>query len=189
MRKLLFLSLVLTLFLTFPTPARSEFYVIRLKNGNSLATPLYWSEGGLIYFFYVGGTVGVEKQIIEKVEKYKGERNFSVNSAAPDAKETKELPTTPATAETSPGPEKSPVVKVPEQKVNIAEYKDKKDKMTVELENLLERRREARQRRDKEEEARLTAELRQTSTDIYGITDEITAKNKGKLPEGWWEKK
>ena len=56
MRKLIFLFFMLTLYLTFPTPAMSEFYyVIQLKNGGTLATPLYWSEGKQVYFFYAGG--------------------------------------------------------------------------------------------------------------------------------------
>jgi hypothetical protein len=31
--------------------------------------------------------------------------------------------------------------------------------------------------------------MRKTSAQIYNLTDEVTKKNKGKLPEGWWEKK
>ncbi len=32
-------------------------------------------------------------------------------------------------------------------------------------------------------------EMRKTSAQIYNLTDEVTKKNKGKLPDGWWEKK
>jgi len=84
MRKLIFLFFMLTLYLTFPTPAMSEFYyVIQLKNGGTLATPLYWSEGKQVYFFYAGGTVGVENQAIERVEKHLGEKNFFGSSSSP----------------------------------------------------------------------------------------------------------
>ncbi|HLA26614.1 MAG TPA: hypothetical protein VJZ49_01835, partial [Syntrophales bacterium] len=73
-------------------------------------------------------------------------------------------------------------------KVNIADYKNKKDRLTVELEDLMNKRREAGQRNDKDAKEKLTEEITKTSSEIYIITDEVTAKNKGKLPEGWWKK-
>jgi len=188
MRKLFFLFLMLISYLTFPSPAMSEFYVIRLKNGGSLATPLYWSESSKVYFFYAGGTVGVEKQTIERVEKHRGTRNF-LGSSASDTKETKELPPTPATAETSPGPEKSPTAKVPDEKENIADYKSKKDQLAVELDGLLEKQREFTGKGDKEKAREQNDAIISVSKEIYRITDTVTEKNKGKLPEGWWEKK
>lgn len=188
MRKLYFLFLMLVLYLTFPCSARSEYYVIRLHNGGALATPLCWSEGGLIYFFWAGGTVGVEKQTVERVEKLQGTRNFTLTSES-GAKETKELSPLTSPAEKLPGPEKLPASTVLEEKVNIADYKSKKDKLTANLEELMDKRSAARQNQDKDTEEKLTMEIRNTSSTIYGITDEVTAKNKGKLPEGWWDKK
>ncbi len=108
MKKLTCLLLIPALYLSLPTPARSDFYyVIRLRNGGSLATPMYWSEGSQVNFFYAGGTVGIAKQTVERLEKHQGTRN-SPGSPASEAKDTKELPPPTATTEKSPGAAKRP---------------------------------------------------------------------------------
>ncbi len=109
MRRLFYLLFPLALYLTFPTPAMSAFYyVIQLRNGGTLATPLYWSEGTQVYFFYAGGTVGVEETTIAGVERRESETNVFVGSTG-DGRETKESSPepSPSPADKSPGPEKS----------------------------------------------------------------------------------
>lgn len=187
MRKLFFMFFMLSLYLSFPAPARSEFYVIRLTNGGAVATPLYWSQGGQVHFFYAGGTVGVEKETIERVEKHQGERDFSVSFAA-DTKETKELPPLSAATEKASGSEKPPLARMPEEKVNIADYKSKKDQLTVELDGLMEKMDEANRGQDYDVKEKIKEQIRAKTILIYKITDEVTEKNKGKLPEGWWKK-
>lgn len=188
MKKFILLFIIVALYLIFPAPAVSDtFYLILLKNGGRLATPMYWIEGTQLYFFYLGGTVGIDKNETAKIEKYERKINYSLDTTSED-RGNKELPPLPSAAEKSPGPEKPPVAKIMEEKVDIAGYKNKKDRLEVELENLLDKRREAGQRKDKESREKLTEEIKKTSAEIYGITDEVTAKNKGKLPEGWWKK-
>jgi hypothetical protein len=192
MRKLIFLFLMLALYMIFPAPARSEFYVIRLKNGGSLATPMYWSDGGLIYFFYVGGTVGVEKQIIEKVEKYKGERNFSVSSATPDTKETKGLPTLSSAAEKLPAEadqkaEKNLSPQIPPVKIDLKAYQDKMAKLKADINKTLTRIRKADTSKDLIAKEAATADNRNISAEMWKLTEELQEKNNGKLPADWWE--
>jgi len=62
-------------------------------------------------------------------------------------------------------------------------YKDKKTKMTVELDALLEKQREAAGRGDNEAKEKIMEEVRNTSRQIYRLTDEVNEKNKWKLPD------
>lgn len=175
-------------FLLVLIPAVSDAaYLIRLKNGGELVTPRYWAEGNQMFFFYEGGTAGIERTIIDRIEKYEKEPGYYRDATSENIAK-KELPPLSSVTEKSLKPEPPPEVKAGEEKVNIQAYKDKKDKLTVELDGLLEKLREATRLKDDEAKAKLKEEMRNTSAQIYKLTDEVTEKNKGKLPEGWWEK-
>jgi vacuolar-type H+-ATPase subunit H len=60
--------------------------------------------------------------------------------------------------------------------------------MTVELEGLIEKVKEANSLKDNEAKQKAQEEMRKVSSEIYKLTDEVTEKNEGKLPEGWWGK-
>lgn len=56
--------------LLFLIPAVSNAsYLILLKNGGELVTPLYWVEGNQIKFYYLNGIVGVGKDFVSRIEK------------------------------------------------------------------------------------------------------------------------
>jgi hypothetical protein len=177
-----FLILALSLLLASISDAS---YLIRLKNGGQLATPAYWTEGKWIFFYCVGGTAGIERKEIDRIEKLKTEGGEYIDKT-PAIAGKKELPPLPPAAEKEKGPEKPPEAK--EEKVDLNAYKDKKAQMTVELDALLEKQREAAGRGDIEAKEKIMGEIRNTSSQIYKLTDEVKEKNKGKLPGGWWEK-
>ena len=77
---------------------------------------------------------------------------------------------------------------VKDEKVDLNAYKDKKTEMTTELDDLLQKQREATARGDNEAKEKIMQQIRDISSQIYKITDEVKEKNKGKLPDGWWEK-
>ncbi|MDO8785129.1 MAG: hypothetical protein Q7J12_02830 [Syntrophales bacterium] len=185
MKKLILLFIVVFSFI--PPGVSDASYLIRLKNGGELITPLYWLEGNQIFFFYGSGIAGIERIVVDRVEMSEKKPADYMDTIS-ENRGNKELPPLSSATEKSPGPDKPPAANIPEEKVNIADYKNKKDRLTVELEDLLNKRREAGQRKDKEAKEKLTEEITKTSSEIYGITDEVTAKNKGKLPEGWWVK-
>lgn len=172
-------------------PAISDAaYLIRLKNGGQLTTPAYWSEGNWIIFYCIGGTAGIEKSEIGRIE-----RDDTLGKMAVVEQETSKaapVPVNPANPRTAQEENNIRQIKEPEtkaaEKVDIKAYKAEKDEMTADLNDMLEKRREAKQRRDMDEAARLTEQIIGKSGKIYEMTDEVTAKNKGKLPEGWWDK-
>jgi len=43
--------------------------LIEFKNGSTFITNHYWEEGSQIKFYYSGGVVGIEKDLVRKIEK------------------------------------------------------------------------------------------------------------------------
>ncbi len=188
MKKFVPFHLLFIFCVAFPAyAAGGEYYLLRLDNGRSVATPHYWFEGTNLYFFYADGTVGIEKGVITKVEKRYVETGSTQDAAEVREQSPQGTKEAPQQAEKSATPKKPPVAKIPEKKVDIAAYKAKKDQLTAGLEDLLEQRRQAGHK-DEEGRQELTDKILKVSAEVYGITDEVTAKNKGKLPEGWWNK-
>ena len=64
MKKTISILVVLLLFL--PPALGNASYLIRLKNGRQVATPMYWFEGKRIFFYTAGGTAGMERSEIDR---------------------------------------------------------------------------------------------------------------------------
>lgn len=176
-------TIVILLLVLIPALGNSS-YLIRLKNGRQLATSAYWFEGRLIFFSIPGGTAGMERNAIAGVEGYDTEDRL--NTLPGNRGEVKkDLP--PASAPSGKPPEQPlpSKTKEPEAKLDLKAYKDTKDRMTVEVEGLLEKMREAAGRRDNSTKEKIKEEMRAKSKQIYQLTDEVKKKNNGKLPEGW----
>ena len=184
MKKIISALIILLMFLV-PALGNAS-YLIRLKNGGQLATPGYWTEGKWIFFFCVGGTAGMERTEIDRIER--DETDYNMGTVGGNI--GKKAPPLPPKTEQPQEPGKTPQATEPakEEKVDLNAYKDKKTQMTVELDALLEKQREAAGRGDKEAKEKIMEEIRNTSSQIYKLTDEVKEKNKGKLPDGWWEK-
>jgi hypothetical protein len=154
-----------------------EGYVIHLKTGGRFLTPKYWEENQEIKFYIAGGVMGVENRSVSKIEKIEG--GLRREAFVPPAPSARPPPEAPAKKEDA---------AAPPEKVDIQAYKGRKDQMTVELDQISERLREATRRQDQAAKTRVLEEMRNKSAQIYDLTDEVTQKNKGKLPDGWWNR-
>jgi hypothetical protein len=186
MKKSILSVMITFLFLTHAYDGDAS-YLIQLKNGGEFITTKYWIEGNQVVFFYGSGAAGIERTAVERVELSEKKPIYRMDTTS-ENKQEKELPTPSLITEKTRKTEKPPVTDATEEKVNITDYKNKKDRLTLELEELLNKRRDALERKDKEAYERLTERITNTSSEIYKITGEATAKNKGKLPEGWWKR-
>lgn len=52
-------------------------YIIKLNNGNEVVTGRFWQEGGQVLFDTYGGTFGIDKNFISKIEKTDGSLKLS----------------------------------------------------------------------------------------------------------------
>ena len=126
--------------------------------------------------------MGIEKNSVWKIKKIpeiSDDDYMKTVEKAPSAA-AQPAPETAAKGKKEAGEEK--------EKVNIPDYKKKKDQMNVELEGLIEKVKEANRMKDNKAKEKAQEEMRKVSGQIYKLTDEATEKNEGKLPEGWWGK-
>lgn len=145
-------------------------------------TSQYWEKNNEIRFFNSGGVVGIEKNFVLKIEKLPADPYRDATIRTPERPLPQAKPAPAATEE-----KQAAVAPEVEEKVDIPAYKDKKAQMMVELNEIAQRLREATRQKDEAAKERIKEEMRKTSGQIYDLTDEVTKKNKGKLPEGWWE--
>jgi hypothetical protein len=176
-----FILIIVTIaFFIYPSVCLSS-YLIELKNGSTFITNHYWKEGRQIKFYYRGGVVGIPKNFVKAIRKsdiaYKEEIDSKQDGVDPKSKIN----------------EKSGITRIEKKEkyetVDLEYYKEKKIALTTELDESLERLREATRNKDPEAKNKARDEMRKISTKIYDLTDELKEKNDGKLPEGWWETK
>ncbi|MBW2558496.1 MAG: hypothetical protein JRD69_06665 [Deltaproteobacteria bacterium] len=178
MRKSILIIVMFLSFLALAFPVTGDAaYLIRLKNGGEFKTLRYWSEGDQIKFYIYGGVAGVQKDSVRKIEKAASENIIYKKSQS--RQKAAEIP--PGTNDRKDGK--------PEEKPDIDYYKEKKALLIVKLDESLERIREATRNKDPKSKEKARDEMKKISAEIYALTDELKEKNKGELPEGWWEKK
>jgi len=172
---------LIILSLTCP-PLSEADYMIHLTNGGRLRAYLYRDNGNELQVYVNEGIVGISKNNIRKIEESNGTSNATDEGA-------KRETTRRSVPEVKPTPEKEiTAVEGKEETLDLKAYKNQKDQMTVELDNLLEKQRQATAAGDNKAKEKIKEEIRKISGKIYQLTDEVTKKNKGKLPEGWWNR-
>jgi len=181
MKKFMLCLYVILSSLIFPAVSNAD-YAIHLTHGGRFSTSQYWEKNNEIMFFNSGGVVGVEKNFVRKIEKLPADpyRDATIRTPERPLPQAKPAPAAAATEE------KQAATPEVDEKVDIPAYKDRKAVMMVELNEITERLREATLKKDEVAKEKIKEEMRKSSTQIYDLTDEVTKKNKGKLPEGWW---
>ena len=186
MKKLILPVMILALTCPFPA-ANHASYIIHLENGGQLLTPQYWEEDNYVNFYIVGGTMGIEKNSVRKIERstLDLDRIYEVKTPEKRPAQVEPKASMPGVTEKVQGIDKLPDAKEGEKKLSIADYKKYKDKLMGEIDRLLEEQREAASRGDSAAKAQIGEEIVENSNEVYKIIDEVKAINKGILPEGW----
>jgi len=86
--------LVTALYLAYPVVGYAS-YLIQLKSGHEFIATRYWEEGGQIKFHAYGGILGVEVELIRKIEEREtpdSEREMSAAQSEPVQKPPSETP-------------------------------------------------------------------------------------------------
>jgi len=183
--------LILLLLLTFPATGDAA-YIIHLKNGGQFTAFAYWRDGNDIKFYVLGGTVGISKDSVRKIEKTAPEITEETisNSKQETAKASSEISSEPANPEDKvvEAKEDLKAVKEEEKKIDIAYYKGKKSELETQMKEALEKVREADKNKDSLARERAMAEAQEIRAKMYALTAELAEKNDGKMPEEWWEK-
>ncbi len=160
--------------------------LILLKNGGQVVTRFYWFEGRYIFFYYAGGTAGIERKEIDRIRSSEDREKHDTGNIIVWNPGIKDLP--PELPIMKKAQESVKPKEEKEAKVDIEAYRKKKDQLKVELDGLLEQQRQTAGSADEDAKGKIREGIVNVSTQIYKLTDEVTEKNKGKLPDGWWGK-
>jgi hypothetical protein len=147
-----FILIIVTIaFFIYPSVCLSS-YLIELKNGSTFITNHYWKQKGQIKFYYRGGVVGINKDLIRKIEKT--DLAYEEKATSPEKK-----------------PETAPIKAKPEadaktEKTPAAGAAVKKDDLFIKEFNVLKKRFE-------NIESMTTEELYDFSKELTGFRDKV----------------
>lgn len=161
MKKIILSAFILISFFAFPLLSHAS-YIIHLKGGGQFITSKYWEEDGQIKFFVSGGTMGIDKDTVRKIEKSKAE--------AEDVYATKKPALPPATAEKKP----AAAVNTPDKEDAKTEVKPddpKKDPATMKEFKQLQKSFDRR-------ESMSIDELESLKSDLTDLRDKISADSR-----------
>ena len=184
------MSLLCVFFLLWPSKSLSASYVINLKNGGHITTSFYWREGTEIRFYVEGGTMGIQRAAIARIEKT-GQDISSKAGVIPDKAVQNEGQAGGAPAIQKPMGDEPEKKDRPEKTglspQEIKAYGEKKRRMEEDLKEATERLRKASREQNPEAKEKAKADMRRISGQIYELTDQVKRQNTGgKLPDGWW---
>jgi len=188
MKRVLFILLFLGFFLKVSACADAAWRLV-LKNGGEFITPQYWQAGEEILFYTPFGTAGISKKSVAHIEKavlekreHRQTRNEEKTAAAtsmPDDSVNEKV----ENAEDL----KKDIKKEETGTINIAYYKEKKAQFETELKEALERVRAADIKNDAWAKEQAQRDAKEISAKMKELTAELIEKNKGKMPDEWWE--
>lgn len=181
MKKIILSAFILISFFAFPLLSHAS-YIIHLKGGGQFITSKYWKEDGQIKFFVSGGMMGIDKDTVRAIEKSKIHADdYQTNQS----KQT--IPKVNPALEKTIKEETVPEANAKEEKVDLKAYQEKMDKLKADINKTLTRMRKATASKDQIAKDDAAEENRRISAEMWKLTDELKAKNKGKLPDDWWE--
>jgi type IV secretory pathway VirB10-like protein len=165
--------------LIFPAVGNTD-YTIHLRHGGRFATSQYWEKNNEIRFFNSGGIVGIEKNFVLKIEKQPDDpyRDATVARPAPPPPPAKPAPTAPEEKQEAAAPKA-------EEKFDLQAYKDQKNRLREKLYDFQDKMRDAIRQKDEAAKEMYKEEMLKVAAKIHEMTDEVTKRNKGQLPDGW----
>ena len=173
-----YIAIIITIiFLICPSVCFSS-YLIELKNGSKFVTYQYWGEGSQIKFYYSGGVVGIEKDLVKEIRE--SDLPYIVEEPQPERKEKVQ-----AEAEYKPEPEQEkelPDTSHPEKEAFLKE----KMRIATEIESVSAAFREAKAKNDRKQMQVERKRLLFLHTELSKLRKNVMADYGGQAP-AWWD--
>jgi hypothetical protein len=179
---------IIFIFLFFCPVNAYPAFIICLKNGGTFVTNHYWAAGNEIQFLVRNGAIGIQKDSIKSIRKI-DDINIIDTVADKDTtdKKNKDIPAIEDIRKDAKiDRQQAATVDKTLQEPVLASLKEKKMALTRQLNEALERVRQATGNRKPEEKEKAMLEVREISKEIYDLTDDVRKRNNGVLPEDWW---
>ena len=166
-------AIITIVFLICPSICFSS-YLIELKNGSTFITNHYWEEGSQIKFYYYGGVVGVEKDLVRKI----GESDL------PYKEEVVEEKAPPKEA----GEKAREKTEAESQEIDVEYYQRMNEKLWEKYREAKERYDQSKLDRDEFAKNNAKKEIIEALDKLTELSRELKKKNKDILPD-WWQDK
>ena len=153
-------------------------YLIELKNGSKFITYQYWKEGSQIKFYYFGGVVGIEKDLVKEIRE--SDLPYIKEEPQPAKKEKVQ-----AEAEYKPKLEQKKEIRLtpyPEKETFLKE----KMRIATEVESVSAAFREAKEKNDRKQMQAERKRLLSLKTELSKLRKKIRADHGGQTP-AWWD--
>jgi hypothetical protein len=186
------LCMLMIMFFCFPAEAL-PYFVIHLENGGRFTTPHCWEEGNEIRFHVPGGTMGVQKGMVKRIQRVDDRESSSAAAGSVVKEKGLEINPEPSSGKgsiESAKPDQKPTAAQDKGlgKQELDSLKEKKQLLDRKLDGTLERLRQASRNQDAAEKEKVRLEMREISKEIYALTDDVRKRNNGVLPKDWWSK-
>ncbi len=174
-----FILIIVTIaFFIYPSVCLSS-YLIELKNGSTFITNHYWKEGQQIKFYYRGGVVGIEKNLVREIR----ESDLPYKEAVAEEK----VPPTPDVPEVAPK-EAGKKTEVESKEIDVEYYQRMNEELWDKYRDAKERYDQSKLHRDEFVGNDAKKEIKEALDKLTELSRELKKKNKGVLPD-WWKEK
>ena len=164
------LIIVTIVFFICPSICLSS-YLIELKNGSTFITNHYWKEGRQIKFYYRGGIVGIEKDLVKGIRE--SDLPYKEEMVEEKASRITEMPNKELHPKTDMTNEDVEFYKNTKKDL-MDKYRKEKNKLDKAIID-----------RDKIAKREAKKEIKHLQEQISALSGELKEKNKGVLPK-WW---
>jgi len=195
--KKIFAAIVTAAFAIYPCVCLAS-YIIYLKNGGEFVTERYWEEEGQIKFERYGGVIGIQKDLVKKIEEIEDlpeekDETYRQKLSEPAEKEGAEKKgVSEAAGKAKEGlEEKRGTVKGKDERqkkvkeIDVACYEEEKRTLTEKYVNARQRLKEARRTRDRTAIREAKKEIKESEKELADLALKLKKDNDGVLPP-WW---
>ena len=178
-----FILIIVTIaFFIYPSICFSS-YLIELKNGSTFITNHYWKEGRQIKFYYRGGIVGINRNLVRKIR----ESDLPYKEAVVEEK----APPTPDVPEVAPkeaGEKAGEKTDAESKEIDVEYYQRMNEELWEKYREANEIRRQAKTDHNQPQYDQARQKIIEVINKLSELSSELKEKNKGVLPD-WWQDK
>jgi len=166
--KRIFAAIATVAFAIYPSVCLA-YHIIHLKHGGEFVTEQYWEEGEQIKFKRYGGVIGIQKNLVKKIEEIEG----VLEEKAATAKQ-----------EEATGKRKKESAKEA-KKIDVAYYQEEKKALQEKYQTASEKLEKARNTGNKALRREAKRELKEIEKLQKELAIKLKEESNGMLPD-WW---
>ena len=155
-------------------------YLIELKNGSTFITYHYWKEGQQIKFYYRGGVVGINRNLVREIRE--SDLPYKKEVVEQKASQTPEITSKEA------GKKAGEETEAESKEIDVEYYQRMNEELWEKYREANEIRRQAKTDRNQPQYDQARQKIIEVINKLSELSSELKEKNKGVLPD-WWQDK